>query len=326
MCKRCETKPIYKLSNGRQFCSKCFTRYYERKVFRTIKQYNLIQKADKIAVAASGGKDSTTLLFLLKKFCRGGRFCTIEAVAIDEGIHAYRDKTLKDLRAFCKREKIKLHIFSYKKEFGFSLDEALKLVRERKIKLTSCNICGVLRRYLINKKSRELGFAKVATGHNLDDEAQTILMNQFKGNISLSAKLGPRSGVSEESVFAQRIKPLYFCTEKENMIYSFVHKIVPGFTECPNQQSYRFAIRDFLNKFEAQNPGVKQAIVQSFLEVLPSLKEKFRPSADGSKKESKSGKQINVLRSCARCGEPASNEVCKACEILGILEAAKKNI
>lgn len=323
MCKRCQEKPVYKLNNGRQFCSKCFTRYYERKVFRTIKKYNLIQKGDKIAVAASGGKDSTTLLFLLKKFSREGKFCTLEAVAIDEGIHAYRDKTLKDLRAFCKKEKIKLHIFSYKKEFGFSLDEALKLVREKGIKLTSCNICGVLRRYLINKKSRALGFNKVATGHNLDDEAQTILMNQFKGNISLSAKLGPWSGVSEEKVFAQRIKPLYFCTEKENMIYSFVHKIVPGFVECPNQQSYRFAIRDFLNKFEAQNPGVKQAIVQSFLEVLPLLKERFGPGEKG-KSVSKGGKQINVLRSCASCGEPASNEICKACEILGVLGAARR--
>ena len=322
MCKRCQERPVYKLNNGRQFCSKCFTHYYERKVFKTIKQYKLIQKGDKIAVAASGGKDSTTLLYLLKNLCKDGRFCSIEAVAIDEGIHAYRDKTLKDLKAFCNKEKIKLHIFSYKKEFGFSLDEALKLVREKGIKLTSCNICGVLRRYLINKKSRELGFAKVATGHNLDDEAQTILMNQFKGNVSLSAKLGPRSGVSEESVFAQRIKPLYFCTEKENMIYSFIHKMVPGFVECPNQQSYRFAIRDFLNKFEAQNPGVKQAIVQGFLEVLPLLKERFGPG-DGGKKLSKGGKEINVLRSCTKCGEPASNEVCKACEILGVLNAAK---
>jgi len=63
---------VYKLSNGKQFCSKCFTHYYKRKVFKTIKQYNLIHKGERIAVAASGGKDSTTLLYLLKKFSREG--------------------------------------------------------------------------------------------------------------------------------------------------------------------------------------------------------------------------------------------------------------
>ena len=304
---------MYKLNNGKQLCSKCFTRYYEKKVFRTIRQYNLIQKGDRIAVAASGGKDSTTLLYLLNRFSKDRRFCTVEAIAIDEGIHGYRNKTLEDLRRFCKKEKIKLHIFSYKEEFGFSLDEALKKMQDKGIKLTSCHVCGILRRYLLNKKSREMKFNKLATAHNLDDEAQTILMNQFKGNVALSAKLGPKTGVLEDSNFAQRIKPLYFHTEKENMTYAFTHKIVPGFVECPHQASYRFMIRDFLNKFEAQNPGIKQAIVQSFLDTLPILKEKYGRAAS----ESGNG---NALQSCSRCGEPSSKDVCKACEVVEMLK------
>ncbi len=309
MCKSCEAKPVFELGNGKKLCKRCFTRYYEKKVFRTIAKYDLIDKGDKIAVAASGGKDSTTLLYLLSRFCKDRRFCTIEAVAIDEGIHSYRDKTLEDLKKFCEQEEIKLHIFSYKKEFGFSLDQALQKVRKKGIKLTSCHMCGVLRRYLLNKKSRNLGFTKLATGHNIDDEAQTILMNQFKGNIALSAKLGPKTGVIKDKNFAQRIKPLYFCTEKENMIYSFIHKIVPGYVECPNQASYRFAIRDFLNKFEAKNPGVKQAIVKSFLATLPILKKKY-------------GNEVNrnTLKNCKKCKEPSSKDICKTCELIEILK------
>lgn len=308
MCKKCEVKPVYILNNGKKLCKKCFTRYYERKVFRTIAKYKLIGKGDRIGVAASGGKDSTTLLYLLNRFCKDRRFCEVEAIAIDEGIHNYRNKTLSELKKFCRKEKIKLNIFSYKKEFGFSLDEALKIVRKKKIKLTSCHICGVLRRYLINKYAKKLGFTKLATAHNLDDEAQTILMNQFKGNPALSCKLGPKTGMEEHEAFVQRIKPLYFCTEKENMIYAFIHKITPGFTECPNQASYRFAIRDFLNKFEAKNPGVKHAIVKSFLQTLPLLKKKYKDLG-------------SEVKSCKTCGEATSKEICKACEIIGVLKS-----
>lgn len=309
MCTTCEKKPVYILHNGKKLCKRCFTRYYERKVFRAISKYKLIDKGDKIGVAASGGKDSTVILCILNKFCKERRFPNVEALAIDEGIKGYRDNTLKDLKRFCRREKIKLRIFGFKKEFGFTLDAAIKKAQKKKLKPTSCHICGVLRRYLINKKSRKLKFAKLATGHNLDDEAQTILMNQFKGNIELSAKLGPKTGVSEDKNFVQRIKPLYFCTEKENMIYSFIHNAVPGYTECPKQASYRFEIRDFLNKFENKNPGIKAAIVNSFLQTLPILKKRYAKAAKGT------------LKSCKKCREPSSKETCKACELLKALKS-----
>ncbi|MBU2496645.1 MAG: TIGR00269 family protein [Nanoarchaeota archaeon] len=309
MCKKCESNPVYILDNGKKLCNSHFTRYYEKKVFRTIAKYSLLEKGDKIAVAASGGKDSTTLLYILKKFCKERRFCKVEALAIDEGIKGYRDKSLSDLKKFCKKNKIKLHVFSFKKEFGFSLDEILIKARKKKIKLNSCYICGILRRYLINKYARKLKFTKLATGHNLDDEAQTIIMNQFKGNVALSANLGPKTGTSEDESFAQRIKPLYLCTEKENMIYSFIHNIVPHYTECPYQESYRFTIRDFLNKFEAKNPGIKNSIVKSFLEFLPLLKKKY--------------KDKKTLKKCKKCKEPSSKDTCKTCELLAILKNKK---
>lgn len=304
MCKQCNTKPVYVLQNGKKLCKKCFIRYYERKVLRTIRKYNLIDKGDKVAIAASGGKDSTTLLYILNRLCKERRYCKVEAIAIDEGIKSYRSVTFKDLKKFCKKEKIKLHVFTFKKEFGFTLDEALRKVWKKKIRLNPCYICGVLRRYLINKRARKLGFTKLASGHNLDDEAQTILMNQFKGNVSLSAKLGPKTGTIEDKSFSQRIKPLYFCTEKENTIYAFIHKITPKYIGCPRRKSQRVVIMDFLNKFEATNPGIKQAIVQSFIDILPVLKKRYK---------------TGNLRKCKKCKEPSSQELCKACEILEML-------
>ena len=99
----------------------------------------------------------------------------LEAIAIDEGIKDYRDITLENAKKYCKENNIKLHIFSYKEEFGNTLDNFLKIT-----KMKACSMCGPFRRYLLNKKSKELSFTKLATGHNLDDEAQTIIMNYFR--------------------------------------------------------------------------------------------------------------------------------------------------
>ncbi|MCH7535717.1 MAG: TIGR00269 family protein, partial [Bacteroidetes bacterium] len=74
--------------------------------------------------------------------------------------------------------------------------------------------------------------------------------------------------------FVQRIKPLYLCTEKEVATYAFVNNLLDDFVECPNiSKSYRAQIRDMLNDFESQFPGTKYSIVNSFLQILPNLKQ-----------------------------------------------------
>ena len=79
----------------------------------------------------------------------------------------HRDSSIKDAKKFCKDFKIKLHIASYKKETGKTLDTSKKENKDT----IACSMCGVFRRSLLNKKSRELKGNKLATGHNLDDEA-----------------------------------------------------------------------------------------------------------------------------------------------------------
>ena len=84
-----------------------------KKVLETIKKYNLLNKKDKILVAASGGKDSTTVLYLLKKF--GFK---VEALFIDLGIGKFSKINKENIKKFCKNENIKLNIISFKKFFG----------------------------------------------------------------------------------------------------------------------------------------------------------------------------------------------------------------
>ncbi len=299
-CKICETKPVIRIPNNpRKVCKKCFLEYFERKVRRTIRVNRLISKKDIIAVGLSGGKDSITCLKILSEVVPDRK--RIVAIAIDEGIKGYRSKTLSDAKKFCKSNSINLRIFSYKKEFNYALDEMIKL-----LKVNPCMICGVFRRYLLNKKARELKATKLATGHNLDDECQSIMMNQFKGNIGLSAKLGPKTGNVTHKGFIERIKPLYFMTEKEVRAYALLKNFNIAFTECPNSKNtFRSYVYDLLNNLEERNPGTKHSIVQSFIEILPLLKERYK------EKE---------IKTCKQCSEPSAKEICRACYFVNALK------
>jgi len=310
----CSNKPIIELIAGEKLCKNHFIEYFESKVFKTIRQFDLIGKEEHLGVALSGGKDSLTLLCLLSKLSKQNPKIKLTAIAINEGIENYRDKTLETAKNFCSKNNIPLKIYSFENEFGMSLDNALKI-----LDVKPCTICGIFRRYLLNKKSRELGFTKLATGHNLDDEAQSVVMNQFKNNMQASARLGPKAGNDAGTAsgtnpvgnknFVQRIKPLYLCTEKEVTVYAFVNNLLDDFNECPNvAKSYRAQVRDMLNNFENENPGTKYAIINSFLQVLPDLKKRFK------------GEDVN---SCKECGEPASKDKCNACIFVEKLEKAK---
>ena len=282
-----------------RLCKQHFIKYFERKVLKTIAKYKLINPNDRAGVAVSGGKDSFTVLYLLNQLADKKREFEIMALAIDEGIKDYRD--LKNLKGYCKEHNINLKIYSFIKEFGFDLDEAMKMTEK-----TPCAVCGVLRRYVLNSKARELKLNKLATGHNLDDEAQSILMNQIRGNISQSSRLGPSTGSVMDKKFVQRIKPLYFMTEKEVKTYSFLKGFPVDFRECKNSfDTFRSEIRDMLNNLEANHPGSKHSIANSFLEMLPILKEKF---------------SYLEVKPCEKCGEPCSGNVCKACEMIGSIK------
>ena len=305
VCKFCNINPVFRFNSSNiSLCKKCFIKYFERKVLKTMRLYKLVKKNDNIAIAASGGKDSTVILYILNTFIKD-RTVKLQAIAIDEGIHDYRNKSLKFLKDFCKKNNIKLNIYSYKKEFGKSLDEILKTYKG-----IPCSICGVLRRYLLNKKSKELGVNKLVTGHNLDDESQSVFMNYSRNTLKLSSRMGPITGIKIHKNFIQRVKPLYFMSEKEVTTYAFLKGLLTKFSECPNDtDSYRAQVRDLLNDLEAKYEGSKNGLISSFLEILPLLKEKY--------------KSLPEIKTCKVCDEPCSQEICQACKY--VEEVIKNN-
>ena len=257
----------------------------------------MIRKKNKVAIAVSGGKDSMTLLYVLNKIFKPTKIKLI-ALAIDEGIKSYRDPNFKYVKDFCKKNKIELKTYSFKKEFGKTLDE----IKEIDNKTIPCTYCGVFRRKILNDKALELKVDKVATGHNLDDEAQSILMNQFRKNTRAYATIGPVAGIIENEKFIKRIKPLYFLTEKEITTFAFLNNILDKFIECPNAElGYRNAIRGLLNDFDLKYPGTKQNIVSSFLTLSPMIKSNYNKAK---------------IQSCKSCGSASSKEICQACVLL----------
>ncbi|MEK6922535.1 MAG: TIGR00269 family protein, partial [Nanoarchaeota archaeon] len=304
-CHQCNNKSIIKLPNSNvSLCKKHFNIYFEKKIRKTIRVYNMVNKNDTIAVACSGGKDSLSLLYVLNKIFEPTKVRLV-ALAIDEGIKGYRDPELTYVKKFCKKLKIPLKTYSFKKEFGKTLDEITK----KDPQTIPCTYCGVFRRKILNDKAVELKVNKLATGHNLDDEAQSILMNQFRKNIRASAILGPITGVKDDPKFIRRIKPLYFLTEKEVTTFAFINNILDKYVECPNAvRGYRKKVQEMLNDFEKDNPGTKHNIISSFLSTLPKLKESFKES---------------TINECKSCGAPTSKDICQACILLEKVNSLK---
>ncbi|MBR9683920.1 tRNA 2-thiocytidine biosynthesis protein TtcA, partial [Candidatus Woesearchaeota archaeon] len=176
-----------------------FINYLEQKVKKTIRDYKLCTKKDKLVVACSGGKDSTVVLYLLHKFGY-----QVEGMIIDLLIGKWSEENLENTKTFCQKENIKLNIIDMRKEFGCSMC-FIRAKVQAKQKLSNCMVCGVIKRWLMNKKARELKGKKLVTGHNLDDGAETVMMNLLKGNLELGMGGGPETGVVRDKKFVPRI-------------------------------------------------------------------------------------------------------------------------
>ncbi len=306
----CGNKAIYtRKYEGNSYCAACFKDQFEKRVKRTIREHSLVEKNDVIVVGLSGGKDSSVSLALMKKIFGGRPEIRIIAVSIDEGIEHYRDKSLEVTKSLTRKLGIEHYIVSFKNNLGKSIDDVMasKAKGENKT-LNSCTFCGVFRRYLLNRAARELGATKVCTGHNMDDEAQAVLINYLKGDLKRLARMGPKPALKTNEKFIPRIKPLRDIPEKEVALYALITKAGNYWGECPYVSGIRFEVRDFLNDVESKHAGTKFSFLRTFDAMLPVLR------------ESASRNGLSEITECEKCGEPCSGEICKVCELLDKLD------
>lgn len=287
--------------SGELLCRKCFIKSVERTVLRTIKRENLFEEKDKIMVALSGGKDSIALTHILSMIEK--KYGTeIFTVTIDEGIKGYREEGLAIAERVVKELGLEHYVVTFKEYYGYSLEEIYNLANAKGIRLLGCTFCGVLRRWLLNQVALKFGATKVATGHNLDDEAQTVFINLIRGDVARIIRLGAKPLKLREG-FVPRVKPLRYVPEKEIAIYVYLKGYPMYERECPYvRASLRDEIRDILNRVEDRHPGTKFAMVKAVDKISCLLKG-----------------EVGEVKYCRRCGSPSGRDICRMCELQSIL-------
>jgi len=298
-CSLCGRKAVYnRRYSGALLCDRCMIKSVERRFRKSINENKLISPGERIAVAVSGGKDSVACMHLLAHYCKE-KNCELVAVTVDEGIKGYREESLPIARENAEALGVAHHLISFKKAFGSSLDSMTKLAIKKRTGLNPCTYCGVLRRSVLNQAAKELEANKLATGHNLDDEAQTIMLNYIRADLSRLYRLGP--SYSPRKGFVPRIKPLREIPEKEIALYTLLKKINVHLGVCPYASGIHTEIRDFLNKLETNHPNSKFMTLRMFEQIKPHLKVAV-PEFE--------------MRKCENCGEPTSTKLCKTCDLL----------
>ena len=298
-CSKCgNPKVIIKREqSGQLLCKDCFIESIEKKVIKTVRREKLLDKGDKVLVALSGGKDSVTTLEILNSF-RQMNVIDLCAVTVDEGIANYRQAGVDIAIRHAERLGIEHKVVSLKEDYGITLDEIMQKPDHK----GSCTYCGVFRRTIINKAAREMNATKIATGHNLDDEVQAIMMNYLEGNTDNLTKLGAKTE-SQAEEFTVKIKPLREIPEREIGLYVVAKELEVHFDSCPYaMQSFRGEVSELINQLDEKHPTIKYSTLRGYDKIKGILKNEMQ-------KEYAHGR-------CKRCGEPSSNELCKACSFL----------
>ena len=303
-CSKCSAPAVTFIRyNGAHLCQAHLLEYVEKRVKREVRSQLRLAGEAHIAVGASGGKDSQVTLYLLHRLLGRRHDVRLTAITVDEGIGGYRSRTIPKVRELCSTLGVEHVVVPFADVAGMTLDQMVQRTDERE----ACTYCGVFRRRCLNLKAKELGVGHLALGHNLDDMAQSILMNFMRGDVERLARLGPHEHVQPGLV--PRILPLRLIPEKESYLFALLSDLPFSDAECPYaEHALRNEYRNIVNDMERRHPGTRHSILGSYDRLRPLMRNGF-PQA--------------TLSLC-ECGEPTLHQRCMACEMLGRLRASEE--
>ncbi|WP_254769135.1 tRNA 2-thiolation protein NcsA [Salinilacihabitans rarus] len=317
-CNRCDAEAVMHAAySGAHLCETHFRESVEKRVRRRVRRDDLVPREASPenprtwVIGLSGGKDSVVLTKILHETFAEDPRIELVGLTIHEGIAGYRDESLDACVDLTADLGIRHEVVSYEEEFGVRMDE---VVEDDPENMAACAYCGVFRRDVLSRYAEELDADLLLTGHNLDDEAQTALMNVLEGDVSQIAKhfdasLGPLSEREEQAEFVPRAKPLRDVPEKEVALYAHLRELPAHIAECPHSsEAYRGEIQQLLYGLEENHPGTRHSILSGYEELASIVAERYRDDGDGAD-----------LRECVECGSTTTRERCRKCSLLEAL-------
>ena len=313
-CSRCENPSVvYQPYSGQRLCGRHLRASIRKRVSKDLRNQLSLPKdatdADgrpfRILAAVSGGKDSAIMLHMLCDILGKRRDVEIVAGVVDEGIDGYRSPSIDCVEELCSMLDVDLVRIGYE-DIGYQrMDEVVKIMPAIARKnpdakgMMPCSFCGVFRRQSLNTLAEKTNAKAMALGHNLDDMAQSILMNLQKGEVERSVRLAPHTETPIDGL-PPRIVPLRWIPEQEIHALAMVMELPFFHGECPHAAgAQRQTSRNIIAALETNTPGARHGLLHS----LENIREIFSLSGGGN----------SDVKSCSVCGGVTSREVCQSC-------------
>ncbi len=225
---------------------------------KAIAKYNMIQAGDRVMVCLSGGKDSFTMMHVLRELQKSAKIdFELFAFTLDQAQPGWDDS---GLRAWLSDRNIRYEILSR---------DTYSIVKEKIPEgQTYCSLCSRLRRGIIYRYAEENGYNKIALGHHRDDLIRTLLMSiLYNGEI----RAMPPKLLSDNKKNIV-IRPLAFCQEKDIAEFARLmeYPIIPC-NLCGSQQNLmRVKVRKLIEALAEENPKVPSNILHAISSIKPS--------------------------------------------------------
>ncbi|MBN1886385.1 MAG: adenine nucleotide alpha hydrolase family protein [Thermoflexales bacterium] len=288
-------------------CEEHFLEWLPQQVQRSIEKYKMFTPEDRLLVAVSGGKDSLSLWDILLRlgYQADGLYISLgigsgdEDDAVEDNGGDYSQQSLARCQEFVSGFRFQvsgqpaLHVVDIAREYGESIPQlAARTTRGRGAR-RACSVCGLVKRHVMNRVTRDGGYGVLATGHNLDDEAAVLFGNVLHWQTGYLLRQAPVLPADKPGL-ARKVKPLCRLYEREMAAYALVRGIDYIYDECPYAVgASSIYYKEQLNQMELDHPGAK---LQFYLGFLQARQAGFFAS------------QVDQveLAACDNCGQPTS--------------------
>jgi len=301
-CRTCGEPAVINMRQHKlALCADHYVAWFQGQTERFIGKYGMFTSEERVLVAVSGGKDSLALwdVLLTLGYQADGLYI---GLGIDGGVQ-YSAESLEMAQRFAAgRAGAELHVVDIAGEYGLGVPEAAQLTIRGRTK--PCAVCGMVKRHVMNRVARDGGYAVLATGHNLDDEAAVLFGNTLHWQVGYLARQAP---VLQESAggLVRKVKPFCRFYERETAAYTLLQGIDYIYVECPFADGATSIHHKLvLNGLEAEAPGTK---LQFYLSFLQARRAGAFAGMEGSAPE---------MLACRTCGQPTTaGDQCAFCRL-----------